>query len=160
MNAPRVFILVFSIVGTVSAADFPRFKAQEIDPHIGNVCYAVTTADVDGDGKLDAVAVAEDAVYWYKNPSWEKHVIIKNATERDNVCIQAHDIDGDGAIDFTLGASWQPANTKSGGTIQWLRRGKDGPSDASWQVLPIGSEPTVHRMRWGDVLGAGKKQFD
>lgn len=159
MNAPRVFLLIFSIVGTAAAADFPTFKAQEIDPHIGNVCYAVTTADVDGDGKLDAVAVAEDAVYWYKNPSWEKHVIIKNATERDNVCIQAHDIDGDGAIDFTLGASWQPANTRSGGTIQWLRRGKDGPSNAPWQVLPIGSEPTVHRLRWGDLTGSGKKQL-
>lgn len=159
MHVSRTVLLLVIVAGTARAADFPTFKTQEIDPHVGNVCYAVTTADVDGDGKLDAVAVAEDAVYWYANPSWKKHSLIKNATERDNVCIQAQDIDGDGAIDFALGASWQPANTRSGGTIQWLRRPKNGPSDATWQVLPIGSEPTVHRMRWGNLKGSGKKQL-
>src|SRR4051812_48614001 len=85
-------------------ADFPTFKGQEIDPHVGNVCYAVTTGDVDGDGTLDAVAVSEDGVYYYANPSWKKNVIIREATARDNVCIQARDIDGDGRLDFALGA--------------------------------------------------------
>jgi hypothetical protein len=141
----------------VIAADFPTFVPQELDPHVGNVCYAVTSADVNSDGKPDVVAVAEDAVYWYENPSWTKHVIIKNATERDNVCIQPHDIDGDGRIDFALGASWQPANTKSGGTLQWLTR--TGAKDGEWRVIPISSEPTLHRIRWGDVLGTGKPQL-
>jgi hypothetical protein len=150
-------VLVFSVLATsASAADFPSFKPQEIDPHVGNVCYAVTAADVDADGRLDAVAVAEDAVYWYANPSWAKHIIIKNATARDNVCIQAHDIDGNGRVDFALGAGWQPSNTKSGGTIQWLKRAE---GNRPWQVIPIGTEPTVHRMRWGDVTGSGKKQL-
>ncbi len=159
MYAIRLGFLPCLLCGTAMAADFPTFKAQEIDPHVGNVCYAVAAADVDGDGKPDAVAVSEDAVYWFANPSWKKHVLIKNATERDNVCIQAHDIDGDGLVDFALGASWQPADTRTGGTIQWLRRPKIGTSDSSWQVLPIGSEPTVHRMRWGDLTGSGKKQL-
>jgi hypothetical protein len=139
-------------------AGFPAFEAQQIDPHVGNVCYAVTTADVDGDGRPDAVAVAEDAVYWYANPSWAKHTLIKNATARDNVCIQPHDVDGDGKVDFALGAGWQPTNTSSGGTVQWLRR-RDPKGEQPWEVIPIGSEPTVHRMRWGDVLGTGKKQL-
>ena len=139
------------------AGEFPRFEPKEIDPHVGNVCYAVTTADVDGDGKPDVVAVAEDAVYWYQNPSWAKHAVIKDATARDNVCLQAHDIDGDGRVDFALGASWQPTNTKTGGTLQVVTR--TGAEEGKWRVIPIASEPTSHRIRWGDVLGTGKPQL-
>ena len=54
------------------AAEFPRFQAQEIDPHAGEVCYAVTTADVNNDGKLDIVVATEDAVIWYANPTCAK----------------------------------------------------------------------------------------
>jgi hypothetical protein len=142
---------------SASAAEFPAFRMQEIDPHVGNICYAVTTADVNGDGKLDVVAVTEDAVVWFANPGWEKRTLIKGATARDNVCIQPNDIDGDGKVDFALGAHWQPSNTKTGGTLQWIRR--TGAGDEPWQVLPIGSEPTLHRIRWGDVLGAGRPQL-
>jgi hypothetical protein len=140
-----------------SAADFPSFKPQVLDPHVGNVCYAVTTADVNNDGKPDVVAVAEDAVYWYQNPTWAKHTVIKDATERDNVCIQPHDVDGDGRVDFALGASWQPTNTKTGGTLQILTR--TGADEGKWRVVPIASEPTLHRLRWGDVMGTGKPQL-
>ncbi len=134
----------------------PRFVAQEIDHHIGNVCYAVTVADVSGDGKLDVVAVSEDAVYWYENPTWERHDIIRGGTEKDNVCIQPHDIDGDGRIDFALGAGWRPPDTTRPGTLQWLGRDQAG----TWRVHPIDyHEPSLHRLRWGDVKGTGKKQL-
>jgi len=144
-------------ISTASAAEFPLFRTQELDPHVGNVCYAVSANDVNGDGKLDVVAVTEDAVVWFANPTWEKRVIIQGATEKDNVCLQGHDIDGDGKLDFALGAAWRPSDTKGGGTLQWLRR--QGESNAPWQVIPIGSEPTLHRIRWGDVQGTGKKQL-
>ena len=139
-------------------ADFPKFEAQEIDPHAGNVVYAVTVADVNGDRKPDVVAVTEDAVVWYENSSWAKHDIIRKATERDNVCIQPHDIDGDGRIDFALGAGWHPQSTQNPSTLQWL--GRDG--EGRWQVHAIHyEEPTLHRLRWGSVKGpeTGKKQL-
>jgi hypothetical protein len=138
------------------AADFPRFQPQEIDPHAGEVCYAVTTADVNGDGKPDVVVATEDAVIWYENPSWHKQDIIRRATARDNVCIQPHDIDGDGRIDFALGAGWKPTDTKGAGTLQWLGRDREG----RWQIHPIAfEEPTLHRLRFGDVKGSGRKQL-
>ena len=36
---------------------------------------------------------------------------------------------------------------------------RDPKGEKPWEVIPIASEPTTHRMRWGDVLGTGKKQL-
>ncbi len=142
------------VVPAASAADaaFPTFKHQTIDPNVGNVCYAVTLADVDGDGKQDIVAVTENRVLWYQNPSWKMRVIIADQTDRDNVCIAPADIDGDGKVDFALGAGW----TKIG-TIQWLSRGES--LDDKWSVHMIDKEVWLHRMRFADVLGIGKPQL-
>ena len=54
--------------GAGRCGEFPRFQAQEIDPHAGEVCYAVTVADVNGDRKPDVVAVTEDAVDLVREP--------------------------------------------------------------------------------------------
>src|SRR5688500_415935 len=43
-------ILVVALAAPASSAEFPTFRTQEIDARVGDVCYAVTTADVDGDG--------------------------------------------------------------------------------------------------------------
>lgn len=127
---------------------------HEIDPHVGNVCYAVTVADVDGDAKTDIVAVSENRVVWYHNPDWKLRVIVADQTDRDNVCIAPADIDGDGKVDFALGAGWLNKNL---GTLYWLSRGES--LDEPWKVYPIGRESSTHRMRWGDILGTGKPQL-
>lgn len=152
-------ITMISWVRPAFAAEFPSFRAQEIDPRVGNVCYALAVSDVNGDRQRDVVAVTENAVVWFENPTWRKHTIIENATERDNVCLQPRDIDGDGRIDFALGAAWRPADTQGGGTLQWLTRtGATDKDKTGWRVLPLGNEPTLHRLRWGDVLGKGSGQ--
>ncbi len=136
-----------------TAAQDIRFKPQEIDKTL-TVGYAVVLADVDGDGKNDIVVVDTNRVLWYQNPTWKARVMIQGGTKPDNVCIAAHDIDGDGQIDFAVGADWKPFNTSSGGTLQWLKRGKT--LDDPWTVHAIDTEPTVHRMKFIDIDGMGK----
>ena len=135
-------------------AGCPKFVEQVIDPKIGTVCYAVAKADVNGDGKLDIVAVSENRVQWYEAPSWTKHIILEDQTEMDNVCIAAHDVDGDGKIDFVLGAGWIKTNT---GSIQWITRGQN--PDDKWSVHLIAHERSTHRMSVADVLGTGQPQL-
>jgi len=135
---------------------FPKFKAQEIEKGF-KVGYAVKLADVDGDGKDDIVVVDSTRVVWYQNPTWKLRHIIKGGTKADNVCLDAYDIDGDGKIDFALGADWKPFNTKSGGTLQWLKRGKT--LDDPWTIHPIDEEPVIHRIRFADVDGDGRAEL-
>lgn len=139
---------------TAAAAEFPKFEARTLDPEIGKVCYAVTLADVDGDGRQDVVAVSENRVLWYQAPDWKRRVIIEDQTERENVCIAPLDIDGDGKIDFALGAGWTGKNT---GQIVWLSRGES--LDDKWHVHQIGHEPWTHRMRFGNVVGGKRPQL-
>ena len=104
-------------------ANFVTFRMQEL-PEMLEIGYAVTLVDVNGDGKKDIVVVDKTRVIWFENPTWKVHTIIKGQTKPDNVCIDAYDIDGDGQIDFAVGADWKPFNTSAGGTLQWFKRGK------------------------------------
>jgi hypothetical protein len=131
---------------------FPHFRMQEIETGL-KVGYAVLLVDINGDGKKDIVAVDTNRVVWYENPTWKRRTIIEGKTKPDNVCIAAYDIDGDGQLDLALGADWKPFNTKEGGTIQWLKRGKT--LDDPWTLYPIAEEPTVHRMCFADLDGKG-----
>jgi hypothetical protein len=132
------------------AADF-TFESKEIDTSL-SVGYAVLLVDLNGDGKKDIVVVDTQRVIWYENPTWKRRNILVGKTPADNVCISAADIDGDGRVDFALGAGWKPFDTKGGGTLHWLRQPKD--LDREWDLFPIGSEPTMHRIRFAPLDGA------
>jgi FG-GAP-like repeat len=138
-------------VGAAAQSPAPAmpFRAEQIAADFG-VGYAVTTGDVNGDKRLDVVAISGTDLVWFEAPTWQKRVILSGATPRDNVCLAVHDIDRDGRLDVALGASWQPTNTSSGGTLHWVRQGADG---ANWELLSIAEEPTLHRIRWADIDG-------
>ncbi|HEV3078506.1 MAG TPA: VCBS repeat-containing protein [Gemmataceae bacterium] len=134
-------------------ASFPHFRVQEIETGLA-VGYCVLLVDINGDGKKDIVVADSRRVVWYENPTWKRHTIIEGQTKPDNVSIAAYDIDSDGQLDLALAADWKPSNTKDGGTLQWLKRGKT--LDEPWSLHPIGNEPTVHRIRFADIKGEGK----
>ena len=129
------------------------FESKQIDDGL-DIGYAVLLVDINRDGKTDIVVVDTHRVIWYENPSWKQRTILAGQTERDNVCITAADIDGDGKIDLALGAGWRPFNTRSGGTLQWLQQPDS--LEQPWKLYPIGEEPTLHRIRFADLDGTGK----
>lgn len=130
-----------------------RFEAQEIRRDFG-VGYAVSIVDMNRDSKPDIVAISGTQLVWFENPSWTEHVLLDGQTEKDNVAIAPHDIDGDGRMDVALAAGWNPRNTTGGGTLQWVSQPASGTGAGT--LHPIGFEPTLHRIRWGQVDGSGK----
>ncbi len=150
-----ISFLLLVIVGAVSAAEL-TFRHQEIGTGLA-VGYAVSVVDMNQDQRPDIVVVDTARVIWYENPSWKLHAIIEGQTKKDNVCIAPYDIDGDGRLDFALGADWRPFDTRTGGTVQWLAAA--GKSGEHYELFPIAEEPMMHRMRWADLDGDGRAEL-
>ncbi|MSR31324.1 MAG: VCBS repeat-containing protein [Gemmataceae bacterium] len=132
------------------------FQTVPIDRSL-TVGYATALDDINGDGKIDILVVDSHRLIWFENPTWKLHTIIQGQSKPDNVCFAIHDIDGDGKKDIALGADWKPFNTKTGGTLQWLKQGQD--IDQPWKLFTIAEEPTVHRIRFADIDGDGKQEL-
>jgi hypothetical protein len=132
---------------------FPTFRVQEIETKLG-VGYAVLLVDVNGDGKKDIVVVDQTRVVWYENPTWKRRTIIEGQTRPENVCIAALDVDGDGQLEFVLGAGWEGLKSEVEGPLYLLKRGKS--LDEPWSIHPTGGEPSVHRIRFADLDGNSK----
>ncbi len=141
-----------------SPAGTLQFRAQEIAKDFG-VGYAVVPGDVNGDKRIDILAISGTELVWFQAPTWEKNVILSaGATTADNVTLAPHDIDGDGRLDVALGAGWTRQNT---GTLQWVKQNAPGATPA-WEVFPISAEPTLHRIRvgrrrWRQETGAHRR---
>ncbi len=134
----------------------PVFEPQTIDDAI-KIGYGLAIGDVDGDGKPDILLADKTDIVWYRNPDWQKHVIVSRLSLLDNVCLAARDLDGDGKVEIAVGAQWNPGETsdeaKSGGVFYLLP-----PADRTqrWTPVKLPHEPTTHRMKW---LQVGEKEF-
>src|SRR5262245_52706177 len=148
-------LLLLSATCPLPAGEF-QFRDQELPTKLA-IGYAVRLRDMNDDQRPDICIVDKERILWLENPNWTEHVILQGQTKADNVCFAAYDIDGDGKLDFAVGADWHPTNTRSGGTIQWITGGKN--PAGSWILHPIAEQPTTHRMNFADLDGDGKQEL-
>ncbi|MEA2733816.1 MAG: hypothetical protein QOE14_267, partial [Humisphaera sp.] len=150
MKAPLIKLLypclsVFICGFTFAAPPEPKFRHQTIDDKI-QIGYGVVAADVDGDKKIDILLADKTQFVWYRNPTWEKFVIAENLTKRDNVCLAAQDLDGDGKCELAVGGDWDPNDRETSGAVFYMIPPTD--RTQKWEAVKLPAEPTVHRMRW------------
>jgi hypothetical protein len=154
MKTP-VLILLTATLALAAEPPEPKFTAVTLDAKI-QIGYGLAIADVDGDKAPDVLLADKRQIVWYRNPgpakardatAWTKHLIAENLTEKDNVCLAAQDLDGDGKCELAVGAEWNPADTEKSGAVFYLIP----PADRTqrWEPVKFPSvEPTTHRMRW------------
>jgi FG-GAP-like repeat len=143
-------LAALSLAVLAAPADGPappaaRFRAVDIDTQV-EIGYGVAVADVDGDGRTDILLADKHLIVWYRNPTWEKHIMVEKLTPLDHVCLAAADINGDGKAEVAAGAGWNPGDTLTSGSVHYLM----APAERTgrWAAVPLPHEPTVHRMRW------------
>jgi hypothetical protein len=138
----------------LTAADFVQFRDLTISTDL-KMGYQLVVADLNRDGKPDLIVVDERGteLAWYENPSWERHVIIQNVPRTIN--LDVYDYDGDGIPEIAMGHNFETDPARSIGNVLILKSGPD--SRQSWTAREIDRIPTVHRLRWIDLKGDGKK---
>lgn len=125
----------------------PHFNIQTIDTI--SIGYGVAVGDVDGDQQPDILLADQNRFVWYRNGDWQRFVMADQLTERDNVCLAAYDINGDGQVEVAVGAQWNPGETSNpaaSGSVHYLER--PGDPTQRWTPHPLPHDPTVHRMGW------------
>ncbi len=118
--------------------------------------YHVVAADINKDSKVDLLAVATGAsvdLVWFENPSWTRHVMASGFPGMINA--DAFDIDGDGYPEVALQSGFSTTPAKGDGRMIMLSKGAD--VNAPWAAKEFDRMPSVHRVRWMDAEGNGKK---
>ena len=155
MKTPTLLFLLTSSLALAAEPPEPKFTAITLDAKI-QIGYGLAIADVDGDKAPDVLLADKRQIVWYRNPgpakardaaAWAKHLIAENLTEKDNVCLAAQDLDGDGKCELAVGAEWNPGDTEKSGAVFYLI--PPGDRTQRWEPVKFPSvEPTTHRMRW------------
>ena len=139
-------LLALNLVNTVSAESIPEFKWRAVEIDKIQIGYGLQLADVNGDGKTDIVLADKNTIQWYENPQWTKHIIARGLTPRDNVCITARDIDGDGKCEIAVGGQWNFRETLKDGAVFYLIPPED--RRQPWTPVKLHNDPSTHRMHW------------
>lgn len=146
---PAVFMAIQ--FASLANADVPEFKWRAVEIDKIEIGYGLQMVDVNGDKKTDIVLADKNTIQWYENPKWTKHVIARNLTARDNVCIAARDIDGDGKCEIAVGGQWNYRESVKDGAVFYLIPPED--RTKPWTPVELHHEPSVHRMHW--IRGKG-----
>ena len=138
-----------------SSPSFSQFAPHLVGRLPGG--YKVAAVNVDRDGKPDVVGLATtpSCLAWYRNPTWERHILTSEA--REFIDLAPLDIDGDGRTDLAIADDFGMSRTNSGGLVHWLQCPTD--PTQTWPMHAIDAEPTSHRLRWADLDGDGHREL-
>ncbi len=146
MKTVSRFFTVLPCLSIALSAAVPDYKWREVEIDKISIGYGLQITDVNGDGKTDIVLADKSTVQWYENPGWKKHVIATDLTVRDNVCVTARDLDGDGKCEIAVGGQWNFRETQKDGAVHYLIPPKD--RRQPWTPVKLYNEPNTHRMHW------------
>ena len=143
-----------------AAADMSRgpveFRAHVIENNMPGG-YSVIVADINNDHRPDVIGMTSKLteLAWYENPTWERHVMVKDMDGLVNLA--AADVDGDGIPEVAIQNEFSMVAAKSPGLV-WVLRHQGDPR-GPWQATKVDQLITSHHVAWADVDGDGRKEL-
>lgn len=148
-------IWIFTLFAIAAAAAQPMHFEKRVlaDDLAGG--YQVVACDVNGDGKLDLIALASNMtdLVWFQNPSWERHVLANDLPHMINLACWNHNAHAPPTIAVAYGFSMHPE--ESAGVVALLT--VNGDPRRPWKATEIDRLPASHRLRWADIDGSGNQ---
>jgi hypothetical protein len=119
--------------------------------------YALLVTDLNKDGKPDVIGLTSriTELAWYENPSWTRHVLIRDMTGLVNLA--AYDLNGDGIPELAIQNEFSMVAAKSPGLV-WILEHQGDPREL-WKPRKIDALITSHHVGWADIDGDGKKEL-
>jgi len=153
----RIWLLapVLALIPHTAAAAI-RFQEHVIEKSIPGG-YRVVVTDMNRDGRPDVIGLSGRGaeLYWYENPTWERHVITGGMSRM--ISVAADDIDGDGIPELALATHFGQTDESSEGRVFHLHH--QGDPRKPWQVTEFDRLATAHRLEFADIDGDGKKEL-
>ena len=117
--------------------------------------YQPVLVDLNRDKRPDVIGLSTrlDELAWYENPGWQKHILTTGLSRAINLA--AHDIDEDGIPELAVAHEFGTSHENSLGILSLLTH--QGDPTRPWHMREIDRTPTVHRLRWADIDGTGRK---
>jgi hypothetical protein len=142
-------MLASTVPGMVQA----QFVAHTVDEGIG-FGYQTLIIDLNADGRQDLIGLGAltPELYWYENPTWERHVLVSDIEQM--ISVDGADLDDDGIPELALVYHFTTRPANSPGDIAILRHQND-PTEP-WSLTDVTSVPSTHRIRWADIDGNGE----
>jgi len=149
-------ICLVSLLAADQASGPVEFRTHVIESKMPGG-YSVVVVDVNKDGKPDVIGMSQRVpeLAWYENPTWERHVILKDMKSMVNMA--AADIDGDGIPEIAIQNEFSMDASKSPGLV-WVLRHQGDPKEL-WKIVKVDQLITSHHIAWADVDGDGKKEL-
>jgi FG-GAP-like repeat len=153
----KLWLLVAAnVLATASLAAPIHFQQHLIEKSIPGG-YRVVVTDMNRDGRPDIIGLSGRGaeLYWYENPTWERHVITGGMTRM--ISVAAADIDDDGIPELALATHFGQTDETSEGLVFHLHH--QGDPREPWQVTEFDRLPTSHRLIFADLDGDGRKEL-